>query len=92
MLGVTAVRHLPDGLRWLSASARVGAARTGEVVATLLLDHYRQTLNEIQHVGFVAYAVRQFTPYLRAALNQFSPKRPTLTERLIARTRKTPSP
>ena len=92
MMGMSTVRKLPDGLRWLSASARVGAARTGEVVGTMLLDHYRQTLNEIQQVGFVEYAVRQFSPYIRAAVKQFSPARPTLTERLIAKTRRTPIP
>ena len=92
MLGMSAVRKLPDGIRWLSSSARVGAGRTGQVVATILLDHYRQTLDEIRQVGYVAYGVRQFTPYVRAAVHQFSPKRRTLTERLIARRRRTPTP
>jgi hypothetical protein len=92
MLGMSAVRKLPDGIRWLSSSARVGAGRTGQVVATILLDHYRQTLDEIRHVGFVAYGVRQFRPYVRAAVNQFSPTRRTLTERLIAKTRRTRTP
>lgn len=88
MLGMSAVRRLPDGIRWLSASTRVGVGRTGEVVAAMLLDHYRQTLDEIRHVGYVAYGVRQFSPYVRAAVNQFSPTRQTLTERLIARARR----
>ena len=92
MLGMSAVRKVPGGLRWLSASARVGTVRTGEVVATLLLDHYRQTLNEIQHVGFVPYAVRQFRPYVRGAVDQFSPNRRTLTERLLAKVRRTRTP
>ena len=42
---------LPDGVRWLSASAVVGAARTGQVVAAALLDHYKQTLDEMQQGG-----------------------------------------
>jgi len=92
MLGMSAIRKLPDGIRWLSSSARVGAGRTGQVVATILLDHYRQTLDEIRQVGYVAYGVRQFTPYVRAAVDQFSPKRRTLTERLVAKTRRTPTP
>jgi len=34
--------RLPGGMRWLSTSARVGAARTGQVFAAALLDHYRR--------------------------------------------------
>ena len=85
MLAVSAARSLPDGVRWLSASAVVGATRTGQVFAGALLDHYRQTLDEIQQVGFASYAVRQFRPYVRAAVGQFSPKRRTLTQRLLER-------
>ena len=51
MMAIAAVRALPDGVRWLSASARVGAMRTGRIVAAALLDHYTQTLGEIQQVG-----------------------------------------
>jgi hypothetical protein len=83
MMAVAAARALPDGVRWLSASARVGALRTGHVVAAALLDHYRQTLSEMRQVGYVAYAGRQLQPYVRAAAAQFSPKRRTLTERLV---------
>ncbi len=84
VMAVSAARALPDGVRWLSASTRVGATRTGEVLATALLDHYRQTLSEIQKIGYLAYVNRQFRPYIRAAFYQFSPKRRTFTERLIA--------
>ena len=83
MMAVAAVRALPDGVRWLSTSARVGAMRTGQIVAAALLDHYTQTLSEIQQVGYLAYASRQFQPYVRAAVDQFSPKRRTLTQRLL---------
>ena len=83
VMAVSAARALPDGVRWLSASARVGATRTGQVLAAALLDHYRQTLSDIREVGYFAYANRQFRPYLRAAVHQFSPKRRTFTERLI---------
>jgi hypothetical protein len=82
VMAVSAARALPSSLRWLTASTRVGAMRTGEVFAASLLDHYKQTLNEIRQVGYVAYAGRQFRPYVRAAVAQFSPKRRTLTERL----------
>ena len=82
LMAVSAVRALPGGLRWLTASTRVGAMRTGEVFAASLLDHYKQTLNEIRQVGYATYAGRQFRPYVRAAVAQFSPKHRTLTERL----------
>jgi hypothetical protein len=77
------VRALPEGVRWLSTSARVGAARTGQVFAAALLDHYKQTLNEIQRTGYLAYASQQLRPYVHAAVRQFSPQHRTLTERLL---------
>jgi hypothetical protein len=83
MMAVAAAQTLPDGVRWLSASARVGATRTGHILAAALLDHYTQTLSEIRQVGYLAYARRQFRPYVHAAVNQFSPKRRTLTQRLL---------
>jgi hypothetical protein len=83
VMAVSAARALPGGVQWFSASARVGATRTGQIVAATLLDHYRQTLTEIQEVGYATYASRQFRPYLRAAVDQFSPKQRTLTQRLI---------
>jgi len=83
MMAVTAVRALPEGVRWLSTSARVGAARTSQVFAAALLDHYKQTLNEIQRTGYLAYAGQQLRPYVHAAVRQFSPKHRTLTERLL---------
>jgi hypothetical protein len=86
-MAVSAVRSLPDGVRWFSASARAGATRTGQVVAAALLDHYRQALDEMKQIGYVAYAGRQLRPYLQACVDQFSPRRPTMTERLLARVR-----
>jgi hypothetical protein len=86
-MAVAAVRALPDGVRWLSASARVGATRTGQIMAAALLDHYRQMLDEMRDVGYVTYAGRQFRPYLRAAAGQFSPSRRTLTQSVIEKLR-----
>ena len=83
VMAISAARSLPDGMRWLSASARVGATRTGQVFAAALLDHYKETLGEIRQAGYLTYAGRQFRPYLRAAAGQFSPKRRTLTQRLL---------
>ena len=73
ILAVSAVQRLPQGIKWPATSATLGASRTGQVFATALLNDYRQTLDEIRQVGFVTYAARQFTPYVRAAVRQFSP-------------------
>jgi hypothetical protein len=83
LMAVSVARSLPGGVRWLSASARAGAARTGQVFAAAMLDHYRETLSEIRQTGYLNYAGRQFKPYLRAAAGQFSPQRRTLTQRLL---------
>lgn len=83
VMAVSAVRALPSGVRWISASTRVGATRTTHIFAAALLDHYKQTLREMRQVGYLAYADRQFRPYVRAAVDQFSPKRRTLTQRLL---------
>jgi hypothetical protein len=85
ILAVSAVQRLPQGIKWLATSATLGASRTGQVFAAALLNDYRQTLDEIRQVGFVTYAARQFTPYVRAAVRQFSPGQRTLTERLLDR-------
>lgn len=83
VMAVSAARALPEGIRWLSASTRVGATRAGQVVGAALLDHYRQTLDDIRDVGYLTYTNRVLRPYLRAAVHQFSPKRRTVTERVI---------
>lgn len=85
MMAISAIKAVPEGARWLSASVAVGAARTGQLMGTALLDHYRSTLNEIRETGYATFAARQLGPYVRAAVGQFSPKRVTLTERLLAR-------
>jgi hypothetical protein len=85
ILAVSAVQRLPQGIKWLATSATLGASRTGQVFSAALLNDYRQTLDEIRQVGFVTYAARQFTPYVRAAVRQFSPGQRTLTERLLDR-------
>jgi hypothetical protein len=85
VLAVAAVRALPARVRWLSASARVGATHTGKILSAAILDHYSQTLRELREVGYVTYAKRQLSPYLRACVDQFSPERRTLTQRLLHR-------
>jgi hypothetical protein len=90
MMALSAVRSVPDGVRWLSASALVGATRTGQIFAAALLDHYKRTLSEIRETGYVTYAGRQLRPYIVAAAGQFSPTRPTLTERLLKKIKDLP--
>lgn len=83
MLAIAAVRGLPGSVRWLSSSARVGATRTGQVLAGVLLQHYEQTLREIRSTGYIAYAAAHLRSYIHAAVRQFSPEHRTLTERLL---------
>ena len=88
MLALSAAQAIPGNLRWLSASARVGAVQTGHVFASALLDHYRQTLNDIHATGYLAYARRQVTPYVRASIGQFAPSRRTFTDRIVETVRR----
>ena len=69
------------------SAVRAGLVRTGQILGQTLLDHYRETLNEIRQVGHITYGGRQLRPYVRAAAGQFSPTRRTLTERLIEKFR-----
>jgi hypothetical protein len=85
MLALSAVRAVPQGARWLGTSAAVGAARAGQVLAASLLEQYRETLRDIQQVGYTEYATRQLGPYVRAAASQFRPGKATLTGRLLDR-------
>lgn len=87
MMAVSAVRAVPDAARWLSNSAKVSAVRTGQLAASALLEHYRQTLDEIQEVGYTNYAASHLRPYFTAAVRQFSPQRTTMTERWLSRWR-----
>ncbi len=82
---LAAVRQLPANVRWISRATRVTARRTGEVLFETLLNHYRVTLAEIHQTGFWRFWMREFQPYLNGALQQFSPKRVSLTERLLKR-------
>jgi hypothetical protein len=89
-LAISAVRKLPERARWLSSAASTGSRRTGEVVANALLEHYRVTLDEIRARGFLGYWLRELQPYLHGAARQFSPRRPTTTEKLLRRRRPQP--
>lgn len=88
VLAVSAVRAFPGTTRRLSASARVGAKRTGQLLSGAILDYYGQTLRELREVGYLTYARRQLSPYLRACVEQFSPRRRTLTQKVLEKARR----
>lgn len=88
VLAVSTVRAFPGAARRLSASARVGAKHTGKLLSQAILDHYEQTLSELRQVGYLTYAKRQLSPYVRACVEQFSPQRRTLTQRLLDKVRR----
>jgi hypothetical protein len=69
------------------SAVRAGIVRTGQIFAKTLLEHYRQTLGEIQQVGYLRYVGQQLLPYVRAAVSQLSPKRRTVTDRVIEKFR-----
>jgi hypothetical protein len=75
-----------SSVRWVGLSATLAAQRTGKIVTGALLDHYSQTLKEIQKAGYLGYWAQEFRPYLKAAALQFSPGRGSLTQRLLRRT------
>jgi len=83
LMALSAVSRIPENLLWLSRCAKGAARRTGQMMAGVLLDHYSATLQEIRGTGFLTYWLREFRPYLKAAASQFSPRRVTLTERLL---------
>jgi hypothetical protein len=85
LMAISAIKSVPEKARWLSASARSAARKTGTAVAAILLEDYRTSLKQIRETGYVHYAVAHFRPYLSAAVSQFSSRRQSLTERLISR-------
>ena len=76
LVALSAISNLPRNLAKLSKAARYATGRTGALFASTILDHYAQTLDEIQSKGFAGYWSEQFRPYLAAAARQFreSPK------------------
>jgi hypothetical protein len=85
VMALSAIANIPQKAWMLSASATLAIGTTGSVIAGVLLDDYRTTLNQIRETGYVRYTIRQFRPYLYGAVSQFSPRRRTLTERLLGK-------
>ena len=90
LMAVSAVAHVPANVLWLSKATRSAARRTGKVLGEAVLDHYVETLAEINRTGFLAYWSREFRPYLHAAAAQFAPGHESLTERVLRRRRLVP--
>ena len=88
VLAISAVRSLPARARWFSASTRVGALRTGKFFYATILEDYSHTLSELRQAGYVNYARRQMSPYLRACVDQLSRPQTSITERIIGKMRK----
>jgi hypothetical protein len=84
LMAISAMKSVPEKARWLSASARSAARKTGTAVGAILLEDYRTSLKQMRQTGYVRYAVDHFRPYLFAAVSQFSSRRQSLTERLIS--------
>jgi hypothetical protein len=87
VVALSALRTLPAKASWVSASAHVGAVYAGKQFSAAILAHFSQTLSEVREVGYLSFAKRQMTPYLRACVAQFSQRRETLTQRMVARIR-----
>ncbi len=83
VMAISAFRALPQSALWLSRAAKVSGHVTGEMLARDLFDHYKLTLAEIHSVGYLQYWMREFQPYFSGALQQFSLKKESMTERLL---------
>lgn len=83
LIALSSISRLPDNVVRLSRSAASAARRTGSLFAGSLLEHYQATLGEIHRTGYMTYWTREFRPYLRAAADQFSPRRKSSTGRLL---------
>ena len=58
---------------WFSDVAVVGATRTGQMVATMLLDHYRETPAKCGARDISSSPERSWDRTPRAAVGQFAP-------------------
>jgi hypothetical protein len=83
LMAVSAARRLPGGLVKVSKGVGIAGRKTGALLFGALFEHYTGTLREIHRTGYLAYWRREFRPYLRAAAGQFSPRRRSLTQRLL---------
>jgi hypothetical protein len=67
----------------ISSVVALGAARAGlQLGNTYLFDYYREALRTIAQEGLISYLRRVSRPYLHSAATHFSPRSPTLTQRI----------
>lgn len=83
LMAVAAIARVPENLLWLTNVSRHGVYRTGELFAETLLNHYAVTLREMREEGVASWWAREFRPYLKAAADQFSPRRSSLTQHIL---------
>jgi hypothetical protein len=67
------------------AAVRAGAVHSGQMLARSLVEHYQHTLSDMRDIGCTTYVRQQLSPYLGAAVRQFSPEQRTLTGALLDR-------
>ncbi|HWY47953.1 MAG TPA: hypothetical protein VNX70_11260 [Bryobacteraceae bacterium] len=85
IMAVSAIARTPETLLKLARAANRAVWRTGQLFAGSVLEHYSHTLRDIRERGYAAYWAEAFRPYLRAAVEQFSPRHSSLTDRLLGR-------
>jgi len=83
LMALSAISTAPTTLLKLARAANRAARRTGQLFTDSVLEHYSHMLHDIREQGYTAYWTHQFRPYLLAAAGHFSPKRRSLTVRLL---------
>lgn len=83
MIAISAISTVPVTLLRLSRAANRAVWRSGESLGASVLLHYSQVLHEIHERGYADYWTQEFSPYLRAAAGQFSPKHRSSTARWL---------
>jgi hypothetical protein len=83
LMAVGALVRVPENLTWIGNASRLGVQRTGQLFLETVLEHYSQTLREMRSEGILGWWAREFKPYLRAAAEQFSPQKVSLTQRIL---------
>jgi hypothetical protein len=84
LMALSAVKGFPSRALWLSQCLTLAATRTGKVFGLAIFEDYTSSFKEIKRAGYMRYWVRELTPYLQAAANDFSPRHLSSTEQMIA--------
>lgn len=79
-----AARGEGRGVLDVSTAVALHSLRTAKkMVAEPLWEHYGEVLADLRQVGFVGFVEREMAPYWRAALENFSPEKGTLTGKWV---------